>query len=329
MRVIFFIDSVNAFAKYGVFVSRYGYKQLVQMPNLKKVESNDWLEQDGIEVDLSAPQLDTRNIDINFFATNTDISLEFIEMLSSKVYHTFYFPEIGRTYKLRLVSEGSRKINLKMGSFTLKFADDFPFWGYEHTSPLPIGLRPSKYKLDNIDFSDYGVLFLDGTDDSVLKSPDIKPNFIVNNSDMSGALYGGKTLMFRPIGATEIEPQESHAKPNYKDKDVTLKCIINTPLAVFWRNYNALFWDLTRPELRSFCINAIGVNYPCYYVSSSVTKFDILTNGRVWCEFSIKIKITRFRWYAPKMLNIRLNSDYTPRLILSNGSSVFKLINNK
>ena len=56
-----FIDGLDAFSEYGIFVEQYGYKALVQMPSFKKLSSTEWPEYDGEEVDLSAPQMCIRD----------------------------------------------------------------------------------------------------------------------------------------------------------------------------------------------------------------------------------------------------------------------------
>ena len=37
-----FIDGLDAFSEYGIFVEQYGYKALVQMPSFKKLNSTEW-----------------------------------------------------------------------------------------------------------------------------------------------------------------------------------------------------------------------------------------------------------------------------------------------
>ena len=59
-----FIDGLDAFSEYGIFVEQYGYKALVQMPSFKKLSSTEWPEYDGEEVDLSAPLLDSKTFAI-------------------------------------------------------------------------------------------------------------------------------------------------------------------------------------------------------------------------------------------------------------------------
>ena len=56
------MDGVDVYATYGAFVVQDGYKGLVQWPALKEPDSNDWAEEDGIEVDLSAPVLDAKEV---------------------------------------------------------------------------------------------------------------------------------------------------------------------------------------------------------------------------------------------------------------------------
>lgn len=61
-----FIDGLDAFSEYGIFVEQYGYKALVQMPSFKKLNSTEWPEYDGEETDLSNPILDSKTFSIPF-----------------------------------------------------------------------------------------------------------------------------------------------------------------------------------------------------------------------------------------------------------------------
>ena len=57
-----YIDGQDVYKQFGMYVSDNGWNELVAMPPLKSVDSNDWNEEDGIEADLSAPVLNTRDI---------------------------------------------------------------------------------------------------------------------------------------------------------------------------------------------------------------------------------------------------------------------------
>ena len=61
-----FIDGNDAYLQYGVYVTSGGFNELVAFPPLKSVDSNDWQEEDGEEADLSAPVLNTREIQVKF-----------------------------------------------------------------------------------------------------------------------------------------------------------------------------------------------------------------------------------------------------------------------
>lgn len=101
----FYIDGKDAFTEYGIYVQEGGYNELVAFPPLKAVTSNDWQEEDGIEPDLSEPTLNTKEFSLKIVLSGMDYRWGgFIERLSDKAYHTFDFREIGRTYRLRLVS---------------------------------------------------------------------------------------------------------------------------------------------------------------------------------------------------------------------------------
>lgn len=50
---------------YGLYIMGETYKDVITFPQLKQVESNDWAEHNGIEVDLSFPTLNVRNVSFN------------------------------------------------------------------------------------------------------------------------------------------------------------------------------------------------------------------------------------------------------------------------
>lgn len=76
------VDGEDAFLEYGIFVEQYGYKALIQMPSFKKLDSTEWPEFDGEEVDLTAPVLDTKTFNIQFCITNVRYAEDF-----SMIYH--------------------------------------------------------------------------------------------------------------------------------------------------------------------------------------------------------------------------------------------------
>ena len=272
-----FIDGKDVFAEFGVFVLNGGYDELVAFPSLKSIKSIDWQEEDGIDADLSEPVLDSKEFSMKFALTGAYYRLgAFIELLSDKAYHTFDFKEIGRIYRLRMVSHTNLDMALNLGFITLRFADDFPMDGYNYySSPISTISSYNDYELDGKKFTDYGVRVLAGTLAEIKKSPAVKQNLLRNIGTQSGVIYDGEQVTF-------------------KSKEVKIKCLMRAvTLSEFWHNYDALLYDLIRPGERSLYVDNTGYEYPCYYKSCKVSEFH--PTGKIWFEFDLTLVFTYFR----------------------------------
>lgn len=272
----FYIDGKDVYTEYGVYVQEKGYNELVAFPPLKSVTSNDWQEEDGIEPDLSEPMLNTKEFSFKIVLTGMDYRWGgLIEKLSDKAYHTFDFKEIGRSYRLRLVSNPNTDLAMTLGFITLKLADDFPLDGYDYVEPESGIETYGDYELDSRPFTDYGIRILEGTLDEIQKSPNVKTNLLRNINTQNGALYDGE-------------------KVTYKTKDVKVNCLLRADtLDEFWRNYNALLYDLVRPEQRTLYVDETGYEYPCYYKSCSVSEF--YASEKIWLKFTLTLCFISFR----------------------------------
>lgn len=281
----FYVDGRDAMTEYGIFVEKGGYKGVVQMPSFKKLDTTEWEEFDGIEVDLLSPVLDTRQFQIQFCITNIRYAEDFFDDLATGAYHTFLFNELGKTYRLRMVSNGSFSSFVKLGKLTLTFADDFPSVPSGNIYQLgKSGVRQSGYELDGVDFSQFGSYILKGSDDSIRKAANIRENLKIDVKSVAGISY---------------DDEEVH----FKSKDVTLKLLIDAEdIDEFWVRWNALFSILIQPEQRTFYFSALPAEYECYYKSNSVSKFEILRDGRIWCEFSVVLVFTAYHPESSWML---------------------------
>ncbi len=275
--MIAYIDNINIYTQFGVAIAEKGYNDLVQYPSLKKVESNNWAEKNGIEPDLSSPCLDTKNITIKLFAHghNADVG-GLIELLSNEAYHTFRFPELDREFKLRLSDMNDLDSIRNSSLFSLSFADDFPLPDYTYLAPLSTYARPSGYKLDERCLSTYGIMVLEGLDE-VNKSPKVKQNLLRNINSVPGAIYSNKQVV-------------------YDAKDVKLDLSMRaSTMAEFWRNYNAFLYDLTRPDERQLYVSKNNCSYPCFYKSSNTEDFyPVRGNTKAWHKFSLTVTFTNF-----------------------------------
>lgn len=269
-----FIDSKDAYTEYGVYVTEGGWNELVAFPPLKAVESNDWQEMDGIEADLSAPELNSREAQLRI-AIGGDYGdfLRLIDLLSDEVYHTFNCVYIQRSYRLRLVSVPNLANARLLGTTTLRLADDFPLPGYTYTAPSSRIATVTDYTIDDVPFTDYGVRVLQGTLDEVLRTPNVKPLLLRNISSLSGALY------------------DSDGSVTFKSKDVKLFCLLRAEtLAELWRNYDALLYDLIRPNERTLRVDELDHDFPFHYKSCVVTAF--YPCDKIWLQFTLTVTFT-------------------------------------
>jgi hypothetical protein len=271
-----YIDGNDAYATYGIFVTDRGYDELVAYPPLKNIDFNDWHEEDGIEADLSSPKLDTKEFSIKFaYRGSENMINQFYRLLSDKAYHMFDFAEIERTYKLRLVSESGLKIIQNLRVFNLNFADDFPLRDYDYEDPISSIFPSMGYKIDDVDFSEYGVAILKNTISSILSSPVIKQNLLISTGANHGASYDNEIV-------------------TYSEKEVKINCLMRAgSLSEFWNNYNALLYNLIRTGERQMMVEQLdGAVYNFYYKQCEVTRFA--PTSKIWLQFTLTFVFTRY-----------------------------------
>lgn len=270
-----YIDGTDIYDVYGAYVLEGGWNELVSMPPLKSVEANDWQEADGLEPDLTAPQLDARNVQIKF-ACNADFSglLALYSLLANGAYHIFTCNHIRRTYRLRLVGVSGQEVTRELVTLTMKFADDFPMYQYNKYLPPISTLAPDdRYKIDTITLAEYGVRLLQGSLAEINRQADVKPNMLRNIASRPGAIYDDQNV-------------------TYKSKDVKLYCLMTEPyLKNLWRNYDALLYNLTQPGEHELVVLATGSRFPCYYKSCQVSEF--YPDDKIWLRFELTLTLFR------------------------------------
>ncbi len=160
---------------------------------------------------------------------------------------------------------------------TLSFVDDFPIVPMGNYYALgQSGVNQDGYTIDDIAFSQFGAYILKGTDDSIRKLPNVRSNLSINIKSIAGIQYDSEFVTF-------------------KSKDVSIKMLINTEsIEEFWKRWNSLWAVMLQPEERIFVCDTADKEYECYYKSNTVSKFDILNNGHVWCEFTITLAVTAY-----------------------------------
>lgn len=275
-RGCLYIDGNDVFLQYGIYVIEGGWNELIAFPPLKSIDSNNWQEEDGIEPDLSAPVLDTKEVQVKFAISGLfSRYFDFVNMLSDGAYHTFECAAIKRSYTLRLTSHPNLEAAKALGFATFKFANDYPMQDYDYQLPISSVPTYDDYSIDGKLFTEYGCRILQGTMSEVMKTASVKQNLLRNLKTKAGASYDGRNV-------------------TYSSKDVKVTILMRAQtLDELWRNYDALLFDLIRPGERLLWVNDIEEEFPCYYKNSSVT--DFFPTGKIWLQFTITLTFTSFR----------------------------------
>ena len=267
-----YIDGVDLYTRYGLYVPANGYNGLVEWPSLKAIDINDWHEEDGVEPDLSAPVLDSRTFGLHLAGrpTMAQISALFAH-LKREPYHEIDAAEIGRRTFVRLVGNPRLDYYGDLLFVELTLADDYPLNGYSYLSPSSTIEEAEGAAIDGNNFSDYGVRLLEGTKSSFENRGEVKQNLMRNIASEPGVEYDNSSVRFKAY-------------------DATLGCLLRAETQTeLWRNYDALLYDLVRPGKRIINIPGSSKYYDCYYLSSNVRRF--FGSGKLWLEFDINVNV--------------------------------------
>lgn len=274
MKGALYIDNVDMYLRFGAVFISGGCDDILTFPALKEPVKNDWPEEDGVEVDLSEPKLDSKEITLDFFVVD---AFGFVDFVSKPEYHVFRITSLGREWKLRLSSQTDNKVWEASTRFSLKFVQDEVEVPEEYPPTSDCGVITPKcsYEIDGVTLRDYGITVIEAKDD-VLKSPAAKRNMLRQIQTKDGQIYDVKQLFF-------------------STKDVTFKCeMCADSIEQFWKCYDAFFYDLIQPDERALFVEYTDEEYPCYYKKSS--GFKILSlSGTIRVSFSFTLVFTVFR----------------------------------
>lgn len=280
MRNSWYIDNTDIYADYGVGITENGFNDLFLFPALVTPYSNDWPEQNGIQVNLSNPLLQNKNVGISFASiTKDNVNVDnFLSFLTIEGYRELDIRSLGRTFQLRPSAENNRVVYNNAQTFDLQFVDDFPR-GLLDSEAVKQGygfgnLPTSEYLLDGFRFDEYGIVVEQGRAE-VYKMPGVKQNLTRSTSNRDSVIYDTGIVRFQ-------------------SKDVTLKCALYCDtIERFWSNYMAFFSDLVKPKERQLTVEYANDTYPCFY-KNMLNPIFYRGSGYVLLKFDLVLTFTRF-----------------------------------
>lgn len=283
-----YIDGKEARETYGASLLEGSYKELLCPPPLKKVESNDWAEYDGLEPDLSSPVLDSREVKLPVYVRGGESAANaFIKAVAydtdedsgasaiqGGAYHVFDVKDLGRSWKLRLKSvEVDEYWPGGSLSLSLTLADDFPLDGYAYLEPQSDLKKDESCMIGGRPFSDYGIILTEGGLKEALLMRDVKEAMLRDVSVAKGAIYDSKKAV------------------RYKDRTIELPCLMTASTVALWhRNMDAFLYDLTRPWLKTLKIKGMSEQWDVYYDSMEIEYF-MADRLPATCSFKLKLHI--------------------------------------
>lgn len=267
-----YIDGIDIYATYGVIITDGGYDDFFKLPAMVEPDKNDWAESDGVEVDLSAPMLQPRDITVSFANIGPKQWREFVTFITMPELRLLNIPYLGRSWALRYDSMTELSMYGHADIFVIKFIEDKPL---VPSVTVPIGTAPieSVLELDGISLDKYGIVIEDGLDDFD-KTPPLKQNLTRTSSAISGQVYDAGTAQFA-------------------EKEVAIKCtMLANNMADLWAQLDSLFATLMQAGERTLSYRSRG--YSGYY--RRCDNVQLLANiNEVAVRFDLKMIFTAFR----------------------------------
>ena len=98
------IDTIDIWTAHGAILLRGSYNDLLKPARRKASLSNNWPEQNGLEIDLAEPKYEAKDVDLTFMITASDESIwwtrynAFFTLLKGSGQRSLYIRELGTTF---------------------------------------------------------------------------------------------------------------------------------------------------------------------------------------------------------------------------------------
>lgn len=98
------IDTIDIWTQYGAFIVKGGFDDLLKPARRKASLTNNWPEQNGVEIDLTAPRYEAKDADVTFIISASSESAwwarynAFVSQLQQAGERSLYIKELSKTF---------------------------------------------------------------------------------------------------------------------------------------------------------------------------------------------------------------------------------------
>jgi len=259
---------------YGAYLVDGALSDLPCFPDMKEPERNDWYEEDGIEVDLEKPCVESHEMTVSMMMPGSlgNVS-SLMEYVRSARFHDVEFSEAGRSRKLRLVSMMATGLSMGLFGIDITLADESPLEGLSG-GDVTSSSRQCGLAMDGVDLCAYGIL-LNGNADHLWPSAEVKDNILAESDFINGEKHYDEME----------EAEDDRMKVTVHSDDIKVGCVmISKSITEFWRKRDALLTALVAPGERT--LSYMGRSYKAYYKNCNSSLFDY-SGGKKWWEFEL------------------------------------------
>lgn len=302
------IDGVDIWSTYGAVILKDSYNSLLAYPDRKDPDSNDWFEEDGLEVDLSNPKFEAKTVSLSVgIYADSKVNLlnkrsGLFALLSGQGYRSLYIKSLDKTWQLRYTGASSPSAsrlvngnqfhleqeltfsmdnplqNIWDSQSTFDVTFDFTFRGLSSVN-IPISYKYINHNFFSIgqDIINYGMAVKSFNADALLFDS-LKDPLIKSYSTINGNIID--------VGY----------KLKRKEKTITLSIIMGSDtISDLFSNYSLFFQHISSNGLKTIHNIPLNSDFKGYYSKQSNLEIYGLSciGGGYILEFDLEFIVTQ------------------------------------
>ncbi len=278
------IDGTDIYTAYGAYILKGGDNGFISFPSAKAPPTNDWPEEDGLEVYLGNRVFNEKNLTVRYRLNGDETTFKsrldaFKSLHFQAGYRQIYVREFEKTFSSRFsgISGYSQRRGFSRNgdnSCVIEvdyIMDDPTQFLVLATEPANEGLDSTKVVLNSVDLANFGIIVRD-----------------IYSTGMRGSAK--KPLVYSSAHANGVAADTAYS-PLKSFPLLTIKCSMSAPdKATFWQNYNTLWWVVNSGI--SLSMVAAEETYLCYY--SAMENFEKKRPFAVRPRVEFDLKLTAY-----------------------------------